>query len=747
MEAKVTAVAAVSALVSIAFVVYDCCEEVGRITTTMDLPIQALKTYLIAKYGLSGADWDPYSYLGRAPLVNYPILPFLFPALLTRLTKDPMLSCSVTEIIYRSVPVIVWLFLLFLGKCSSRATVATLVYLISYPVFSVYDAHYVRIATTMYFCSAVVAITVWHSKLSRRVRETLSILAWFASVQSNFVYSLVPLVVVSIMESPKLLVAAGAAVPPMVLAYWAGKLEFDNPPASSRLTLSPYDTVDTTLILVVTALVATVVALSFLLEDWRKSALISLLTVTASLGPFAVFAAPPLAYGVLKVVKVVAQLDPHRLALMALLSLIALCARVAERLLRTITVCGGVGSVACFLMALTVLLGVCRWDVAPMHALQLGHGPRDVRSVVTSPNDASAIFPWNGRTVGASLAGAFYQGSSEPELRVLSAVYFPGSLLSTLRFSDYVRRPLYNQAFDPQLADKVVRILPAGRVEHLPGIIVPTSGLADVRTVAIRNAPAITVRDAIPVRRARALYVGSFTDYSYLWLNVVRCAPAGYFPVIPCLRPYDLKHHQQLDVTRYWTGEILILDPEAVNYPHLDRLVHRAKVVLAVRGAFDSRGLGSILGAVHRCGKRAEVIDGIDRPIKAPVLRDLARVTAVPVNHAERGVVQPVGNDRMIVRPRSELSIIPWAWAPFWAVNGREGEACPVGPYMLVRTGGKPAHLHYVAWERYQSRAYEVSVLLLALSVVGVTCSELVRGRPAKGSRATSGTSTPGPER
>ncbi|WP_456467434.1 hypothetical protein, partial [Methanopyrus sp.] len=83
----------------------------------------------------------------------------------------------------------------------------------------------------------------------------------------------------------------------------------------------------------------------------------------------------------------------------------------------------------------------------------------------------------------------------------------------------------------------------------------------------------------------------------------------------------------------------------------------------------------------------------------------------------------------------------------FWAVNGREGEACPVGPYMLVRTGGKPAHLHYVAWERYQSRAYEVSVLLLALSVVGVTCSELVRGRPAKGSRATSGTSTPGPER
>ncbi len=727
MEAKITAVAAVSALVSIAFIVYDCCEEVGRITATMDLPIQALKTYLMAKYGLSGADWDPYSYLGRAPLVNYPILPFLFPALLTRLTKDPMLSCSIAEIVYRAVPVIVWLILFLLSKCSSRATVATLTYLISYPVFSVYDAHYVRIATTMYFCSAVVAIIIWHSRLGKKVRETLSILAWFASVQSNFVYSLVPLAVMSIMESPKLLVAAGAAVPPLALAYWAGKLEFDNPPASSRLTFSPYDTVDVTLVLVVTALVTVVVALSSLLEDWRKGALISLLTATASLGPFLVFAVPPLAYEVLGTIKAVAQLDAHRLALTALLSLIALCARLTERLLRTITVYGGVGSVACLLVAVTVLAGVCRWEVAPMHALQLGHGPRDVRDVVTSPNDASAIFPWDGRTVGASLAGAFYQGSSEPELRVLSAVYFPGSLLPTLRFSDYVRRPLYNQAFDPQLANKVVRILPTGRVVHLPGITDPTSGLADVQTMSVRNAPAITVRDAIPVRRVRALYVGSFTDYSYLWLNVVRCAPPGHFPVIPCLRPYDLKHHQQLDATRYWTGDVLVVDPEALQHPDLERLVRRARIVVVAHSspALDRAGVEDVVRFVRKRGKRPIVLGPVHRPLTPRALRPLMRSLVRWDGSRVKGAVHLAANDRMVVNGvRSRLAVVPWAWAPFWAVNGREGETCPVGPYMLVRTGGKPAHLHYVAWERYQSRAYLCSAFLfVGLTAAAVTLS------------------------
>jgi len=693
--------------------IWDCCVNAGASPADMDLAVQAVKTYLISRHGLAGGDWDPHSYLGRPPLVNYPVVPFLLPALLSRCV-DPALACSISEYVYRMLPVLVWAALRLAGADSRGSLGALIVYLVLYPIYLLHNATYVRVATTLAYCAFTTAVIVWYSNLGRRLRTATSAALLYVALLSNFIYILLPAAAFALLESRTLFPPILSATPVLYLAYEFGKLSFSNVPASCHFTYTILDK-GTTMILGLLSGLAVLTLLISLLDS--RSAVLSLGTgaCLATLAGWCMVS-PGLEKLMIGSAKVLTQLDLQRLPIIPSLTLTIGVARVSRKrslpptwaLIGLPPVClTAIGSAALPWVSLPSLIA----------GVYDGHEQR-----VFVAGTADALFPWKDGRLGMSLMGAFHQGLPEPALRVLTATYFP---LGTMAggFSDYSHRPGYNQPFSLELTRKLLDILPTGRVEVM---VEPAAlhGPCDVKGVPeVRSR--VSLRDALPVDRVRVLYVGSFTDYSYLWLNVVRCAPAGYFPVIPCLRPYDLKHHQQLDVTRYWTGDVLVVDPGALQHPGLRRLVKRARIVVVAHSspALDRADVKDVVRLVRKCGKRPIVLGPVHRPIAPRALRPLMRSLVHWDGCKVKGAVHLAANDRMVVDGvRSRLAVIPWAWAPFWAVNGREGEACPVGPYMLVRTGGKPAHLHYVAWERYQSRAYLCSALLF----IGLTAAAVM---------------------
>ncbi|WP_456482155.1 hypothetical protein [Methanopyrus sp.] len=190
--------------------------------------------------------------------------------------------------------------------------------------------------------------------------------------------------------------------------------------------------------------------------------------------------------------------------------------------------------------------------------------------------------------------------------------------------------------------------------------------------------------------------------------------------MIPLVRPYNVAQGQSLSVEELpWTGDILILDPSALCYPDLPKLIKRAREVVVVYScpSFDPTPASEVIKVASRFSRNVRTLGPVLLPLRSPILRELTEKACVKPSPV-RGAVQRLYNDRYRVSGvKTRFVIVPWGWAPFWAVNGREGLTCPVGPYTLVKTDGKPVTLHYVGWERHQSKAYEASLLLLALSV------------------------------
>ncbi|WP_456483262.1 hypothetical protein [Methanopyrus kandleri] len=716
METRITIILLALVSASLSYIIYDCCSDIGKITATMDLPIQALKTFLLSKYGLSGADWDPYSYLGRAPLINYPILPFLLPAGLTHITGNPITSCVITEVLYRLFPAFAWIILFLLGKCTVETNIATLVYFILYPIFLLYDAHYVRIATTLSYCLATTAIIIWYSSISKRIKEVLSIIIWYAAIMSNFIYTVIPILVISLIESPKLLVPLVSSIPVLIFTYQVGKLEFSNVPASSTLTMSGLDATDMTIIITVVGLTAIFLLLELAVGD-RRSTVVATCTVLITVFATLIFMFPKVAYEMLKLAKVASQIDTHRIALVASLLITASAARAGSKFRTSIAGYSVLGALMCAVVAMMLLSGYARWEPAPLLKLYTW-APHDHRELLASPEFVNGIYLKTASGLGLSLGGAFHQGNAEPSLRILTSVYFLGNFLGTSRYSDYVNRPSYNQLFNPNLAEIVASVLPVRKVEYIPTIFGEPYGYADLGELLIRGRGP-SVKDVIPVHRVRVIYIGSFTDYSYMWLNLMRITnKKGRLPLIPVIRPYDVVHQQSLRVEDIpWTGDVLILDPEACDYPNIERVIRQARYVVVVYSGdtLDKRKLTTILLLVRKSRKSAHVVGPIYRPVNDHTLRLIFELSAVPINKVRHDALRLTANDKMeLSRVKAPMVVVLWGWAPFWAVNGKEGMTCPVGPYMLVRTNGKHAALHYVGWERHQKVAYEESLFLFA---------------------------------
>ncbi|MEO2240471.1 MAG: hypothetical protein ABGY09_00200, partial [Euryarchaeota archaeon] len=717
METEVTVVLIGLVVLMLAPMVWDCCTGAGSLPTDLDLVVQAVKAYLLGRYGPSAGDWDPHSYLGRPPLVNYPVVPFLLPALLTHYL-DPALACSVSEYVYRMVPVLVWVALRLLGVDSPGSLGALLAYLLLYPVYLLHNAAYVRVATTLAYCAFTTAVIVWYSRLNERSRLLASASLLYLSLLSNFVYTMLPTVALALLESRAFLVPVLAASPVLYVAYEFGRLSFSNVPASCHLIYPVSTAIATMHLLLLFALTAATVLVS-LLDSRRTAAHLGSAACLATLAGLCM-TSPGAGKLLVGSLKTLTQLDLQRLPIVPSLTLTVGIARVGRRSLPPAWALLGVPLVG------IVTLGSIMLPWTHLSSLLTGrcdgHAHRDLIA-----GTVDSIFPWRQGRLGFSLAGAFHQGSSEPVIRVLTAAYYPLGIGAS-GYSDYVHRPGANQPFDLETARKVLTLLPAGRLE-ISSSPVGVNGPWDVMRPP-RARSEVRLRDALPIDRVRALYVGSFTDYSYLWLNVVRHAPVGGFPVIPCLRPRDLLHRQQLDASRYWTGDVLIVDPEAAGYPGLARLVKRARVVIVVYSspALDGSGPERIVRLVRRYGKRPLVVGPVHHPLPGRVLRPLM-VSIVRWSEARKErAVRLVSNDRMVVTGvRTRLALIPWGWAPFWAVNGREGEACPAGPYMLVRLRGGAARLHYVGWERHQRPAYACSVLLFLAGIAAVTPTRVRR--------------------
>jgi hypothetical protein len=206
--------------------------------------------------------------------------------------------------------------------------------------------------------------------------------------------------------------------------------------------------------------------------------------------------------------------------------------------------------------------------------------------------------------------------------------------------------------------------------------------------------PSISLRDAVVVRRVRAIYVGSFSAYGVLWAELA--GRLGRPPILPGFYPEAVRAGQEPSPWEVpWTGEVLVVDRVGWRWAVKTGLVRRAERVIRVDYPLAPwRGGVSVEEAARRV------------------------LPYVSVGATVRGAVSWRWDLIRVKGAGSGCVVVPWGWAPFWAVNGREGEACPVGPFTMVRARGGSLELRYVGWERHQRWAYLLGLALL-LAVLG----------------------------
>jgi hypothetical protein len=375
------------------------------------------------------------------------------------------------------------------------------------------------------------------------------------------------------------------------------------------------------------------------------------------------------------------QLDPWRVLLTAILSSMIVVERY-ERLRRIAYLGSGLSAIGFPALALMVSFQPMHWESA---------GTASWRVLVAGDNGFEALSPeFSGKPV-YSIAGAFYQGASEPQLQSLTPVLVLVNDPSVCSYL-YASRWEFSKAVEVTRKglDPYLRALPIGYVD-VRGTAVRRSTGRDRVSWCRRSV--LTLDNAVPVKRFKVLYVGSFSLYGILWAKLA--GALGRPPIVPGVYPRTVMSGQELDPNELpWTGDVLVVDKMGWREAVKLGLVKRARVVMRVSSDLLPWSRSADVDEVSaRLVKYVDVVNG-------------------PRDDALR-----IDSDEIEVRTpgRAEFVLIPWGWAPFWAVNGREGQVCPVGPYMLVKTDGKPTIVRYVGWERHQSRAYLASCVLAVL--------------------------------
>ncbi len=640
----------------------------GEHAVVMDLAVQAHKVYLLGTAGPARGDWDPYSYTGRPPLINYPIVPFLPAVVVFELTGNPYLACTVVDGLYRALPCWVWVLLRRLGAGTPRAEAVALFYAGSIPT-QLLEAFTVRLVTTYSLALITVGILLARCELRRRWPVAL---AWSLAALGNPVYVL-PALLLEARRDRTLPLTLLPALPPAAVGGWYTHLAFSYAPGS---WFHHVIAADVPLLAGVAVLLAPLIPLAF-----RSGAgTVVLSTSVATLGLVAVGPHGPLRF-----------IDAGRAPVIVLSAGVAGARRGGPGLRRLATVFAALSAAGfCTLAAAIAVHPHLR--VVPSH---------DYRVLVDDGSGIESASPvWSGRPV-CLLSGAFYQGASEPQLHALAPAL---ELLMTTQ--PHCNWYLAAWGWEREEARRVVRkslerylrTLPVRRVDvavagrssdALPRAAAPSR----IRKVI---SPELSLRDAIPVERVRVLYVGSFTVYGVLWARLA--GEVGRPPLVPGLYPPAVEAGQELSPEELpWTGEVLVVDRMGWRWAVRKGLVSRARRVVRVSCPVLPWGRGV---SVDRAADEL-----------APYLS--SRI------HVDRRSVS-WHRDTLVVRERGFV-VIPWGWAPFWSVGGREGRTCPVGPFMMVHVGRGAAVLRYEGWERYQRWAYLASgaLLLAVLAAVG----------------------------
>ncbi|WP_168168816.1 hypothetical protein [Methanopyrus sp. SNP6] len=723
MEIRITTILAIVTIIILNFIVEYEAPDLGKHIIYLDLAIQSLKAYLIEKYGLSGSDWDPYSYLGRPPLANYPILPFMVPVAIHKfLVKDIFLATCIGEELLRLAPIIVWIILQILNLNSAEATVALLAYLALYPIAILYEVKYIRIATTMSYSLAAIAVIIWNSKLKDSIKRMFSFVLWTTSLYSNFIYSIPPLIVAGILDSPIFFLPIIVTFPVLLFASSVGKLEFDNLPESTTMGFSIFDVYDIVLATIVVTSI-TFLSLSLLNISRKKKFVIGTIGLIPLFG-LVVFLSPKVHYTILGISKTLTQLDMYRMPLITCTLVIIVLPKIFSKIKLSTTTYSAIFS----LISVGIILKVV--SSTPMIPIIVEYEfssptivSHDYRTSNTNLGLFSLACPLSTLSKHPTyiLGGAFYQGCSEVNSRILSSILFLNS--GGRECCEQLAHPGQCQLFDEDIARKVLTLLPLTSVDYGADIKTIRS-YSDIVGFTFSQKPTLSLWDVIPITSVKVIYVGSYTNYSFLWLNLVRSAPTGYFPMIPMIRPYNVERGQSLPAEQIpWSGDILVVDSEALGYPETEKLAKEAKEVIVVYSsrAFDAGPPSKVVRRLKRITHHIHVLGPVHHSLHSPIVKRLARESCVklsPIHDA----LHRVSNDKYVLDSRGHrFVVVPWAWAPFWAVDGREGQTCPVGPYMLVKTDGKLTTLHYVAWERHQSKAYALSLLLLLTSITAIT--------------------------
>ncbi|MEO2241985.1 MAG: hypothetical protein ABGY09_07970 [Euryarchaeota archaeon] len=647
----------------------------GEHAVVMDLAVHAHQVYLLGTAGLARGDWDPYSYTGRPPMIDYPLPPFLPAVSLFKLTGDPYLACIAVDALYRSVPCWVWLLLRRVGLATRRSDAAALVYVATLPA-QVVEVFTVRVATTFSVGLAVTAILLTRSRIKS---AWPALLAWSLSFLGNSIYTL-PAFLLEAAKRPVIALSPIPAVPMMVLGWWYLHTAFTYAPGTWFLH---GDRLSEKIILAMS--IALLDAVTVIPSIEAGGGRFALATAAAGLG--VVLAGP---------VGAARFVDSWRSFLPALVVGVSEARRPRERLARLAVLSSLMALVAFHaIAALDAFRTVRGYPVGPYRVLVDGGRGFEPASPV-----------WTGWPV-YELGGAFYQGASEPQLHALGPAleYIKPSHLAS---NWYMANAAVTRWFDERYVRVLrehgrayLRSLPVRVVDvtwlHRPNPILPNEvGSRVIGRVRVIVNPSISLRDAVVVRRVRAIYVGSFSAYGVLWAELA--GRLGRPPIIPGFYPEAVRAGQEPSPSEVpWTGEVLVVDRVGWRWAVKTGLVQRARSVIRVDYPLAPwRGGVSIDEAARRV------------------------LPYVSVGTTVRGVVSWRWDLIRVRDVGSGCVVIPWGWAPFWAVNGREGEACPVGPFTMVRTrGGGSLELRYVGWERHQRWAYLVGATLLLAVLVG----------------------------
>jgi len=717
----------------------------GTHSSLMDLAIQAYKTYLVYHYGLSHSDWDPNSYLGRPPLIIYPIVPFIVTSSINKIVHDYTLSCIIAESIFRSLPIITAITLCVLDALTTEAFLITVIYFLMYGLFILFvNMKFVRLTTPMGVFTALSGIIIAYSNISKRKKTLLLFPTIYFSELCNFIYPLPAIILLPVIVSPILLAAVVSIAPVAIFTIKTSKLMFYNVPAASSIVQTIYLTTSTLVIIsILILIISTTISLYLLVESRKKADKIKYTLIILFNTAFLIVNISCFNYSIcdfiLRHIGILNQLDTFRLMLPSILLMTISIAELVRhfqislnRLVPILTV----SMVATFITGVLIVCGKTTMDVS-LYANYYNKkfGP-DRSSCVYMP-DFNNIFPSSGFSykISKQITGAFYQGTYESEIRILSSLYTAYRAEFKVDFSTLTIRGQLYPWLSKKFIYKLCKLLPVDHYEVSQPIFSRYLQISDLYKInySTKN-PIIKCNDVYYIK-SNVLYLGRPTDYSYLWLDIVNTT-RDRIPNIVMVDLRDSFYRQNTSIDKAFQlikPKLIIIDPTILKYKKVVRIIEKYKShnknieIVAVKSVpeFDHLSYKEYLKLCNKVG--AKVINVF------PVLKidkKIAEKMSIPIRE-----VRSVGKIRMLRYPdelivRSNVSgfvVLPMSFAPYWSVNGSQVNKMIYGPYMIIKVHKGNNYVKYVGWENYQSKAYEKSILffllsyILTLSVAGVS--------------------------